>query len=279
LATFEPRAPKDWFEAWADRKSGRHYFKYHTNTLVPSLKPYLCTDFHYWPIIESDQARADTFIDEYTKMSKQSRVPDLMILTLTNDHGSGMDPKFPTIASMGADNDLAYGRVVEAVSKSPEWKDTAIFMIEDDGQALPDHVDGHRTAFQVITPYNNRHTVDHNLYTTVDMIKSMEMMLGFGPMNRFDWLARPITTCFKEEADLTPYTHTPNVQPLDERQPPIETLDAEGRKLFAESKKLDWSYMDRADPAVLSRVYWYSLTHGRDYPEQYAVRPQDDHDD
>jgi YVTN family beta-propeller protein len=274
LATFEPRAPKNWFEAWDDRQSGRNVFKYHCETRIPSLKPYICRDLHYWPIIESDQHRADVFLREYAEFSKRDQVPDLMILTLTNDHGSGLDPDFPTIAAMGADNDLAFGRVVEAISKSPQWKDTAIFMIEDDGQALPDHVDGHRTAYQVISPYSRRHTVDHTLYTTVDMLKSIEMMLGIDPMNRFDALARPITTCFQNTPDLTPYEHTPNKTPLDERQPKFSSLSAEGKRLFLASKRLDWSHLDGPDPAVLSRVYWYSLTKGRPYPEIYAMRPE-----
>jgi hypothetical protein len=152
-------------------------------------------------------------------------------------------------------------------------------MIEDDGQALPDHVDGHRTAFMVISPYNKRRTVDHTFYTTVDMIKSIEAMLGLPAMNRFDWLARPITTCFQNTPDLTPYAHCPNNQPLDERNPLPSQMDAEGRYLAKLSKKLDWSHLDGPDPAQLSRIDWYVLTHGRPYPEEYAMRPQRDLDD
>ena len=278
LATFEPRAPKDWFEAWDDRQSGRNLFKYHCETRIPSLKPYICRDLHYWPIIESDQHRADIFLKEYAEFSKQDKVPDFMILTLTNDHGSGLDPNYPTIAGMMADNDLAFGRVVEAITRSPQWKDTVIFMIEDDGQALPDHVDGHRTAFQVISPFSKRHTVDHTLYTTVDMLRSMEMMLGIPPMNRFDALAKPITTCFNNSVDLTPYSHTPNKTPLDQRQQPFASLSAEGKRMFLASKHLDWSHLDGPDPAVLSRVAWYSLTGGRRFPEKYAMRPDSDNE-
>ena len=156
---------------------------------------------------------------------------------------------------MGADNDLAYGRVVDAISRSPQWKDTAIFMIEDDGQALPDHVDGHRTAMEVISPYMRRHIVDHGFYTTCSLLRSIELMLGLPPMNRFDALANPIADCFTNKPDLTPYTHCPNIQPLDERQKPLATLDAEGRRLALASRRLDWSHLDGPDPAVLSRVY------------------------
>lgn len=271
LATFEPREPKDWFEAWEDRQSGRNTFKYHCETRVPSLKPYICRDLHYWPIIESDNHRADVFLKEYSEFSKKDQVPDLMMLTLTNDHGSGMDPKFPTYPAMAADNDLALGRVVDAVSHSPQWKDTCIFVIEDDGQALPDHVDGHRTVYQVVSPWVKRKGLDSTLYTTVDMIKSIEMMLGLDPMNRFDWLARPITTCWLSKPDLTPYTHCENNQRLDEPNPGREGLDTLGKAMYDLSASLDWSHLDAPDPDKWSRVNWYAVTKGRPFPEQHAM--------
>ena len=273
LATFEPRKPKNWFEAWDDYKSGRNYFKYHIDTRIPSLKPYVCRNMHYWPIIESDQSRADIFLSEYRKFSAEDKVPSLMMLTLTNDHGSGMDPNFPTIASMMADNDLAFGRVVDAVSHSPQWKDTAIFMIEDDGQALPDHVDGHRTAFTVISPYTKRKYVDSTFYSTVSLLRSIELMLGIPPMNQFDANTPPVIGAFQNEPDLTPYDHCLNKRPLDEPNKPYAMLGEEGKKYFLLSKSLDWSHLDAPNPALLSRVHWYSLTHGRAYPERYAMDP------
>ncbi|MFZ4508308.1 MAG: alkaline phosphatase family protein [Fimbriimonas sp.] len=276
LATFSPREPKDWFEAWEDRKSGRNQFKFHAETRVPSLKPYICRDLHYWPIIQSDQSRADVFLREYEAFSRANKVPNLMILTLTNDHGSGLDPKFPTIRAMAADNDLAFGRVVEAISKSPQWKNTAIFVIEDDGQALPDHVDGHRTPYYVISPYTKRGHVDHNFYTTVSMIKSMEMMLGLDPMNRFDWVTAPITACFTNRPDLRPYKAVPNNIPLDERNAPAQALTAEGRRWLAESLSLDWSHVDSPDPAKLRRINWYAHTGGKPYPEEFEANMSDE---
>jgi Phosphoesterase family len=95
---------------------------------------------------------------------------------------------------MMADNDLALGRVVEAVTASPQWKETCIFVIEDNAQSGPDHVDGHRTAFMVISPYNKRKYVDSTFYAQPSMIRSIEVILGLDPMNRFDALADPITT-------------------------------------------------------------------------------------
>jgi predicted heme/steroid binding protein len=234
---------------------------------------------HYWPIIESDQSRADVFLDEYRKFSADDKVPNLMILTLTNDHGSGLDPNFPTIASMGADNDLAFGRVVDAVSHSPQWKDTCIFMIEDDGQALPDHVDGHRTAMEVVSPYVRRKIVDSTFYTTVSLLRSIELMLGLDPMNQFDANTPPITGCFQDIPDLTPYEHCANKRPLDERNTAYAQLDLQGKRLYVLSKSLNWQHMDLANPAALSRIHWYSLTQGSPYPEQYAVGAGSDDQD
>lgn len=266
LATFEPRQPKNWFEAWEDYKSGKNTFKYHIDTRIPALKPYVCRDMHYWPIIESDQHRADVFLKEYKKFSEQDNVPSLMILTLTNDHGSGLDPDFPTYPAMAADNDLAFGRVIDAVSHSPQWKDTCIFMIEDDGQALPDHVDGHRTAFSIVSPYLRRHTVNSSFITTVSLLRSIEAMLGLDPMHSIDAATAPITSCFSNTADFTPYNHTPNKRPLDERNPPLKALSPQGQQLAKLSKSLDWSHLDAPDPAKLSRIHWFSATGGRPYP-------------
>lgn len=272
LSTFYPRKPKSWFEAYADWKNKTHKFQYFDTTRIPSLKPYVCTSMHYWPLIQSDQSRADVFIQDYGRLSRANKVPNLMFLTLVCDHGSGLDPEHPTYPAMFADNDLALGRVVEAVSKSPQWKDTAIFVIEDDGQALPDHVDGHRTPFLVISPYTRRHAVDHNFYTTVDMLRSIELILGLQPMNRFDALAQPITTCLQNEPNYTAYRVVKNNQALDEKNPPREQMSLQERYWADQTKKLDWRHRDAADPAVLSQIHWFASTRGRPYPEQYAVK-------
>ncbi len=132
-------------------------------------------------------------------------MPDLMIMSLPCDHTEGTNPKYPTPRAMMADNDLALGRVVEAVSKSPQWKETCIFVVEDDAQSGPDHVDGHRTVFMAISPYNRRKTVDSTFYTQTNMIRSIEMMLGLDPMNKFDSVADPMVACFSDQLDLTPY--------------------------------------------------------------------------
>jgi hypothetical protein len=185
---------------------------------------------------------------------------------------------------MMADNDLALGRVVEAISKSPQWKETCIFVIEDDAQSGPDHVDGHRTAFMAISPYNKRQTVDSSFYTTVSMIRSIEMMLGLDPMNKFDALADPMIECFTDEIDLTSYRHVRNNIPLDERNPSGKRMGALDRYWLKKTEELDWSHLDAADPYWLNRINWYSHFKGsRPYPSRPGDAPggadADDDDD
>jgi DNA-binding beta-propeller fold protein YncE len=293
MAEYQPSRPKDWFEAWKDRQSGTHKFRYIPHASYGSVKPYMCPTVHYWPLIQSDQSRADEFIKEYSAYSAQDKVPNLMVFSLPCDHTEGERPEYPAPKSMIADNDLALGRIVEAVSHSPQWKNTCIFVIEDDAQSGPDHVDGHRTAYMVISPYNRRHTVDSNLYTTVSMLKSIELMLGLDPMNRFDSLARPIDSCFVDQPDLTPYTTKPNNVPLDLPNPgrfaersagSASDFDA-GSKVASrmtssdlywtrKSLSLDWSHLDAPDPYWLNRIIWASLhKDGAPYPARDGEAP------
>jgi sugar lactone lactonase YvrE len=283
LATYHPK-PKDWFEVWEDRVRGTHRFRFTADTTVASLKPLINREVHYWPLLQSDQFRADVFIREYREFSRQDRVPELMIMSLPCDHTEGTDPNYPTPRAMMADNDLALGRVVEAVSRSPQWKETCIFVVEDDAQSGPDHVDGHRTVFLAISPYNRRKMVDSSFYTQTNMIRSIEMMLGLEPMNKFDSVADPMVACFQEELDLTPYRAVTNNVPLDERNPSGAAMTAADRYWLEKTQALDWSRLDAPDPYWLNRITWYSLFKGtREYPgrpgEQPGMMKDDDEDD
>jgi hypothetical protein len=273
LARFEPK-PSDWFEVWADRKNQTHRFKMTADTTVAGLQPYINREVHYWPLFQSDQHRADVFIREYDEFSQRDAVPDLMILSLPCDHSEGTDPKYPTPRAMMADNDLALGRVVEAVSSSPQWMETCIFVIEDDAQSGPDHVDGHRTVFMVISPYTKRKFVDSQFYAQTSMIRSIEMMLSLDPMNRFDALANPITTCFTDTLDLAPFRSVANNVPLDERNPTGAAMTGADGFWLAKTEALDWSHIDGPDPYWLNRIIWYSIHKGaRKYPGRPGERP------
>jgi YVTN family beta-propeller protein len=265
--TYSPRQPKDWFEAYNDYKNNTHIFKYTAHSSVESLRDHVDPNVQWWPLLMCDQMRASEFIREYSVFSQEDKVPDLTILSLPCDHTQGVTQGYPTPRAMMADNDLALGRVVEAVSHSPQWKDTCIFVIEDDAQSGPDHVDGHRTAFQIFSPYVRRGAVDSELYTTVNMIKSIEVMLGLDPMNRFDLLARPIDSCFVDKPDLTPYNAVPNNIPLDERPPGTLAMTPAMRHWANVSAHLDWGFLDAPDSDKLNRVIWASLhPNGTPYP-------------
>jgi DNA-binding beta-propeller fold protein YncE len=273
LATYDPK-PKDWFEVSEDRIKGTHRFKFTAGTTVASLKPLINREVHYWPLLQSDQFRADVFIRECEEFSRQDCVPNLMIMSLPCDHSEGTDPKYPTPRAMMADNDPALGRVVEAVSRSPQWKETCIFVVEDDAQSGPDHVDGHRTVFLAISPYNRRKTVDSAFYTQTNMIRSIEMMLGLDPMNKFDAAADPMVACFDDKLDLTPYRALPNNVPLDERNPSGTAMTAADRYWLEKTRSLDRSHLDAPDPYWLNRITWYSLFKGtRDYPGRAGEEP------
>ncbi len=272
---YKPRKPKDWFEAWEDRKSGRNMFTYIPTTEIPSLKPLLAPGYHYWPLVQSDQHRMDTFEKEFKEFEANGQLPNLMIMTLPCDHSEGTNPAYPTPRAMQADNDYAVGRLVSLVTHSKYFKDTAIVLTQDDSQSGPDHVDGHRTNTMIISPYTKRKYVSSEFLTQLSLHKTMGMMLGFGPLTRFDAIARPAMDCFTDTADLTPYEITPNNIPFDEPNPGRKTpMSAEDRYWYEKTMSLDWSSMDRADPYWLNRIEWYSLYKGsRPYPGRPNERP------
>ena len=272
---YKPRAPKDWFEAWEDRKSGRNMFQFMPTTDIPVLKGLLAPGYHYWPLVQSDQHRMDTFEKEFREFEKNGQLPNLIVMTLPCDHGEGTNPSYPTPRAMQADNDLALGRLVDLVSHSKYWKDTAIVVTEDDSQSGPDHVDGHRTSTHIISPYTKRNYVSSEFITQISLHKTMGMMLGFGPLCKFDAIARPATDCFTDTPNLNPYTVTKNNVPLDEMNPGRKTaMTAEDKFWYEKTMSLDWSSMDRADPYWLNRINWYSYTKGaRPYPGRPGERP------
>jgi hypothetical protein len=153
---------------------------------------------------------------------------------------------------MVADNDVALGQIVETISKSRYWKESAIFVIEDDAQNGSDHVDAHRTVALAISPYIRKGTVDSTLYTTSSMLRSMELILGLEPMTQFDAAANPMYTSFGNTADLTPYTARPAQVDLYETNNAL----AWGAEM---SEKLDLSKEDAADDLLLGDIVWRSV--------------------
>ena len=270
-----PRQPKDWFEAWEDRQSGKNEFKYMPTTEIPSLKPILAPNYHYWPLIQSDQGRMDTFEKEFRGFEENGQLPNLMIMTLPCDHSEGTSASYPTPRAMMADNDYALGRLISLVTHSKYFKDTAIVVTEDDSQSGPDHVDGHRTNTLIVSAYTKRNYVCSEFLTQVSLHKTMETMLGYGPLSKFDAIARPATDCFVNTLDLTPYEIAPNNIPFDEPNPGrVKAMTREEKFWADKTASLDWSSMDRADSYWLNRITWFSIYHGtKPYPGRPNERP------
>jgi hypothetical protein len=172
---------------------------------------------------------------------------------------------------MVADNDLALGRVVEALSHSKFWPKTAIFVVEDDPQDGFDHIDSHRTVALAISPHTKRKFVDHTNYNQTGMVKTIELILGLPPMNQLDLSATAMRNCFQPAPDLTPYKCLPNRIALDQMNPRISVLNDKARYWAEKSLALDFSHADLADEDTLNRILWHSVK-GYDvrYPEEFA---------
>ena len=199
-----------WSDVYADHKNGTRKVPVKPRVSLKSLAPYTHPNYPYFPLTAPDAYRADLFIEEFHEFEKKGTLPNLLYMSLPCDHTDGTKPGSPTPRAMVADNDLALGRVVEAVSKSKFWAKTCIFVVEDDPQAGFDHVDGHRTVALVISPYTRRGHVDHTQYTQVGMVKTIELVLGLPPMNQLDLAAPPMRACFQSEPDLRPFAALPN---------------------------------------------------------------------
>ena len=206
----------------------------------------------------SDLKRADRFIAELSRFEKEGDMPRLQIVRLPNDHTSGAKPGSLTPTAFVAENDLALGRVVEAVSRSKFWPTTAIFVVEDDAQNGSDHIDAHRTVALVISPWTRQGVVDSSLYSTSSMLRTIELILGLEPMSQFDSAALPMIRSFAKAPVLAAYECRPATVPLDERN----VAGAWGAK---QSLAMDFSKEDAADDLLLNEIVWKSVR-GADSP-------------
>ena len=179
---------------------------------------------------------------------------------------------------MAADNDLAFGQIVEAVSRSRFWKDTCIFAIEDDPQSGWDHVSGYRTTCYVASPYTRRHAVVSIQYNQTSLLRTMELMLGLPPMNQMDATATPMTACFTDIPDLTPFSARTNNVPLDDMNPsPKKISDPLLRKDAYASARLPLAEADKCPEDVLNRILWHALKGSQaPYPTWAVSRVRDD---
>jgi DNA-binding beta-propeller fold protein YncE len=219
---------------------------------VKALEGHIDPWYRGWDLDYPDVKRAERFLEELKEFDKTGKMPQMLIVRLPNDHTSGTKVGKPTPTAMVAENDLALGMMVEAISKSKFWKETAIFVIEDDAQNGSDHVDAHRTVALVISPYCKRGHVDSTMYATSSMLRTMELILGLPPMSQYDAAAMPMYNSFQAKADLKPYEHV--VPDVDMKA--LNTKTAWGADL---SEKMDFTREDAADDLLLNEVIWRSV--------------------
>jgi YVTN family beta-propeller protein len=268
-----------WSDIWQDFKNGEGKVRIEARTEVLGLRPYIHPRCVGFPLVVSDQYRLEQFLKEFAAWEKDGKLPSLVMMLLPSNHTSGTRPGLPTPRAAVADNDLAVGRLVEAVSRSRYWKDTVIFTVEDDAQAGTDHVDGHRTVAFAISAYTRRGAVVSSLYNHTSMVRTIEQILGLPPMNQFDGAAALMTDCFTEKPDLTPYRARPNQIALDEINPPMAALRGPALHWARLSMRQDFSGLDRADEDTLNRIIWHA-TKGYDqpYPRVRGARREADGD-
>jgi hypothetical protein len=210
-------------------------------------------------------------------------MPNLIVMRLGNDHTAGTTPGGPTPKSSVADNDLALGRMIDAVSHSAYWDDTAFFLLEDDAQNGADHVDAHRSVALVVSKYSPRATdggpfVDSRFYSTVSVVRTMETLLGVPPMNNNDAFSSMISTLFTGAGNQAPYSadYTNRDNGL------IYTANQRTAPGARESSKMDFSHEDRADPAKLNVILWKDAMGDRPVPalllEKRKKQKKDDDD-
>src|SRR6266542_5961830 len=211
-----------------------------------------------------DYERADRFVAEFQDMDREGTVPNFMFMSLGENHTSGTTPGAYTPKAQVASNDVAVGKIVEAITKSKVWGTFAIFIIEDDAQNGPDHVDSHRTAGLVISPYVKRKAVDSTMYSTVSMLRTVELLLGLPPMSQHDAAAPPMVNAFTAKADLSGFTALRANIDLTSKNPP------QGYGAIT-SARMDFSDYDRIDEDALNRILWHSIK-GVDVPYPAPTR-------
>ena len=254
---------------------------FESEAVIATLRPHLATNYVGWDLSVPDQYRADYFIRELKDYEARGQWPNLILICLPNDHTSGTSKDFPTPASHVADNDLAFGRIVEAISRSKFWPETAIFAIEDDPQNGWDHVSGYRTTAYCISPYTKRGAVVSTQYNTTSLLRTMEQILGLPPMNQFDASATPMFDCFTTTPDFKPFTALQNTIALDKLNPAPQAINHPVlRRDALVSGRINFHEVDKAPEDTLNRILWRSMKGPREpYPEWAVTAGGDDDDD
>ncbi|HXB08176.1 MAG TPA: alkaline phosphatase family protein [Puia sp.] len=221
---------------------------------IPVLKDHFSPTYTALDPHVRDTVRARQWAQEFDSLVAAGALPQLMTVRFANDHTEGTAAGRPTPFAHVADNDLAVGLFLDHLSKSPVWKESVVFILEDDAQAGPDHVDAHRSPAYIVGPFVKRHFVDHTMYTTSSVLRTIELILGMPPMTQFDAAATPMWRSFTPNPDATAFAYTPARVDLREINP-------EKGKLAFMAKGLDFSRADVVPDALMNAMLW-KAAHG-----------------
>jgi DNA-binding beta-propeller fold protein YncE len=254
----KPAAGFIWNLAMRQKSSLRIYGEYTSLSAdkktwvsnVLAAKPYTSPTYPGWDLNIKDQARVDAWLAEFKEFANKGDMPALQVIWLPQDHTAGPRAGMLTPAACFADNDLALGRIIEALSNSSFWKDTVVFVVEDDAQDGPDHVDSHRSVMFAISAYS-KPQVWHRFANSTDVLATVEEVLDLGTLSQFDYFGRPLREVFSEMPDYTPYKAIVPAQSLDEKNPDDKNAKA--------SLALNLDREDQSDDALFNRILWTAI--------------------
>ena len=267
-----------WSDIYNNYNSGKPFAFKNTST-ISRVRPMLSQNYPGSDEHKiNEQLRATAFINELKDYEKKpgDQLPQLMVMALSADHTVGTRPGYPTPEAMVADNDLALGRMVEALSKSRFWKNTVIFVTEDDSQAGWDHVSAYRTTGFVISPYSRLQTKVSKNYNQTCIVRSIEQILGLPPMNIIDATALPMFDCFTNKPSNYIYQSLPNRIPLNRLSPQLSALKGAALHYAKLSSKPEYDHIDGGNDDVMNRILWFAGKGKKAYPAKLAGKDSDD---
>ncbi|HTR43857.1 MAG TPA: bifunctional YncE family protein/alkaline phosphatase family protein [Pseudomonadales bacterium] len=271
-------AVTNWTVAYHDFISGSNNIVYTAEPDIETLRPYVVTNYIGFDLNVPDVTRAAAFVKDMKQYEAAGSFPNFVLIWIPDDHTSGTKFGSPTPRAQAADNDLAFGQIVEAVSHSQFWSNTCIFGIEDDPQDGWDHVSGYRTTAYVISPYTKRHAVVNTQYNTTSLLRTIELILGLPPMTQMDATATPMFDCFTDTPDFTPYDAVTNNIPLDEMNPKPKKIRNETlRNDAVVSAKLPLDKEDQCPEDLFNHILWRAAKGPQTpYPAQFVKQVDDD---
>jgi YVTN family beta-propeller protein len=234
--------------------SFRSYGEFVDNNIpsVPVLKFHFCTSYTGWNMAVRDTVRFRQWKHDFDSLLSANALPQLSTIRMGNDHTEGLNLRKPTPFAHVADNDLAVGLVVDYLSHSKVWKESLIIIVEDDAQSGPDHVDAHRSTVYLAGGYVKKGFVDHTMYTTTSLLRTIELILGLPPMSQYDAPAVPVWRCLNNTPDHSPFEVRPSKIDFN-----LKNLAENNWQ--RKSEQFDFTSEDRANDAEFNEIIWKAV--------------------